>query len=157
MFLLRALWMLHVLIHLWVAPFYYASFLFGISWLGYECCELRLRLCFYYPDRYCIVFLVYVGVVCLHLSFLVCCFALSRLFLPSLRLVLSCRSPEHKAVLGYPIWWYSGSPQDPSCSPWKLWPLEASVGPKWFCTAGSNGIRYAFRVTFAPFACKVLM
>ena len=29
--------------------------------------------------------------------------------------------------------------QDPSCSPWELWPLEASVGPKWFCGAGSSG------------------
>ena len=57
---------------LWVAPFHYASFLFGVPWLGYECYELRLRLCLYYPNRYCIVFLVYVGVVCLDLSFLVC-------------------------------------------------------------------------------------
>ena len=57
---------------LWVVPFYYVSFLFGVPWLGYECYELRLRLCLYYPNRYCIVFLVYVGVVCLDLSFLVC-------------------------------------------------------------------------------------
>ena len=79
MFLLRALWILHVLIHFYgVVVVMGRSILlcffliFGVPWLGYECYELRLRLCLYYPNRYCIVFLVYVGVVCLDLSFLVC-------------------------------------------------------------------------------------
>ena len=77
MFLLRALWILHVLIHFYgvvvvmgrsiLLCFFF--FIFGVPWLGYECYELRLRLCLYYPNRYCIVFLVYVGVVCLDVSF----------------------------------------------------------------------------------------
>ena len=64
---------------------------------------------------------------------------LDFLVLPSFCFVLSCRSPEHKARLGYLVLWYPCSPQDPSCSPWELWPLEASVGPKWFCGTGSSG------------------
>ena len=39
------------------------------------------------------------------------------------------RPAHRKALLGYPVLWYSCSPQEPSCSPWELWPLEASVGP----------------------------
>ena len=50
-----------------------------------------------------------------------------------------CRPAPRKAMLGYPVLWYSRSPQDPSCSPWELWPLEASVGPKWFCGTGPSG------------------
>ena len=64
---------------------------------------------------------------------------LDFLVLPSFCFVLSCRSPKHKARLGYLVLWYPCSPQDPSCSPWELWPLEASVGPKWFCGTGSSG------------------
>ena len=53
--------------------------------------------------------------------------------------VLSCHSPKHEARLRYPVLWYPCSPRDASCSPWELWPLEASVGPKWFCGTGSSG------------------
>ena len=53
--------------------------------------------------------------------------------------VLSCRCQKHKAMLEYPVLWYSCSPQDPSCLPWEPWPLEVSVGPKWFCGTGSSG------------------
>ena len=70
-------------------------------------------------------------------SVLICCSWF--LALPSFYFVLSCRSPKHKDRLGYPVLWHSCSPQDPSCSTWELWPLEASVGPKWFCGAGSSG------------------
>ena len=38
-----------------VAPFHHASFSFGVHWLGYKCYELRLRLCFYYLNRYSIM------------------------------------------------------------------------------------------------------
>ena len=80
-----------------------------------------------------------IGFVCLDFSLWICCLALSRLVLPSFCFVSSCRCQKHKAMLGYPVLWYSCSPQDPSCSPWEPWPLEASVGPKWFCGTGSSG------------------
>ena len=103
---------------------------FDTPWLGYE---LRLRSCFYYPTRSCVVYILHWFRLSWSIVMDFC------LVLPSFCVVLSCRCQKHKAMLGYPVLWYSCSPQDPSCFPWEPWPLEASVGPKWFCGTGSSG------------------
>ena len=133
MFLLRVLWILLLSCDL------------TTLYLKVDDCNLHLSLvqsCLFYwcacmficmyLERSCVVFILY----WLRLSWSA---VLDFLVLPSFCFVLSCRSPKYKDRLGYPVLWHSCSPQDPSCSPWELWPLEASVGPKWFCGAGSSG------------------
>ena len=94
---------------------------FDAPWLGYE---LRLRSCFYYPTRSCVVYILHWFRLSWSIVMDFC------LVLPSFCVVLSCRCQKHKAMLEYPVLRYSCSPQDPSCFPWEPWPLEASVGPK---------------------------
>ena len=71
--------------------------------------------------------LVCSGFVCLDVSFLTFCFAFIVCvgFFPFC-LVLSIS----------PVLWDSGSPKDPSCSPWELWPIG---WPDFLCGAGSSG------------------
>ena len=92
--------------------------------------------------------------------FVLFCLALTWLALPCLALpclVLSCLSPKIKAMfwrtgavvlvfvvllgssLGPELFCLDLVPVHQCCSPWRLRPLEASVGPKWLCGTGSSG------------------